>query len=183
MFSFISCLEACRHLARRYVALRPTLPVGFFLNRVVDVQAFSAAVFLLLASCRTTRGYSAGTQTINYGLAKILIDQAVKTLQCAAEWTGGDFARQAAGAIHSLRSLLQQPQASASQSLTLSLPLIGTLHVSRREQAAKGHINPPDLFPSQSALGNWQTAASEASHPSAPTMPSGFADSGMMDSF
>ena len=48
VYNFMSCLSACQDLARRYVSMSPLLPKGFFLRAIIDLQAFSAVIFLLL---------------------------------------------------------------------------------------------------------------------------------------
>ena len=53
-FNFITCLDACQELASRYLSLRSAAPTGFFANWVIDMQVFTGAVFLQLASYRIT---------------------------------------------------------------------------------------------------------------------------------
>ncbi|KAK5123659.1 hypothetical protein LTR85_002295 [Meristemomyces frigidus] len=181
-FNFITCLEACQELARRYVVLRPMVPTGFFGNRVLDLQVFSAAVFLLLASYRTRHGDGTSMRAVDLSLATALTDQVVQTLEYAADRTGGDFARQAAGAIRSLNALLERPQTSNLQKITLHLPLVGKISVSRKSDADKGGATVSYPPPSQPTLGSWQINASDGSHQATTTMPSGSVDIGRMDS-
>jgi hypothetical protein len=131
-FNFFTCLEACQELARRYLSHRLLLPAGFFANRVIDLQVFTATVFLLLASYRTTRGSSTFLQAVNIGAITGLVDQVVQMMEVAADRAGGDFARQAASACRSLHVLLQQPQTSSAQNITLDLALVGRIHISRK---------------------------------------------------
>lgn len=171
-FNFISCLDACQELARRYVSMRPILPACFFANQVIDLQAFTATVFLLLASYRTTRGSGTFPQAVDLNVTTGLVDQVVRMMGFAADRVGGDFAHQAAEAIGSLSSLLQQPQSSESQKITLSLPLVGRIHVSRKSYAAKTVPKQPFSTPSQQLQGPWQnTTSSEGSTPAAQAMP------------
>lgn len=131
-FNFCACLEACQELARRYLAQRLLPPEGFFANRVIDLQVFTATVFLLLASYRTMRASSTFLQAIDIGVTTHLVDQVVNTMEIAAARAGGNFAGQAASACRSLRFLLQQPQTSSTQNITLNLALVGKIHVSRK---------------------------------------------------
>jgi hypothetical protein len=152
-FNFTTCLDACQELARRYVSMRPILPVGFCFNRVFDVQVFTATVFLLLASYRITTGGSRNSlQAVDVNVTTALADQVVGMMDFAAHRSGGDFARQAGDAIRSLSSLLQQPQALESQKITLNLALVGRIHVSRRSNAARTVEEQP--------RGPWQTTMS-----------------------
>lgn len=182
-FSFISCLDTSQELARRYVSMRPILPAGFFANRVIDLQAFTATVFLLLASYRRTSGLGNFSQAIDSNVITGLVDQVVQMMVVAADRAGGSFARQAADAVRSLSSLLQQPQTSDSQKITLSLPLLGKLHVSRKSSTAKTVPIQPYLSPSQQLHEPWQTATSRTkSTPAAQNMPSGSSDLNRTDS-
>lgn len=149
-FNFFTCLDACQELARRYISIRPILPAGFFANRVIDLQAFTATVFLLLASYRTIRGSGTFPQAVDVNLTTGLVDQVVRMMEFAANRAGGDFAHQAADAVHSLSSLLQQPQTSESHKITLNLAFVGRIHVSRKPYTAK--TVPEQPYPSS----NWQ---------------------------
>ena len=182
-FSFITCLDACQELARRYISMRPILPAGFFANRVIDLQAFTATVFLLLASYQTTRGSGTFQQAVDVNLTTTLVDQVVRMMELAAHQTGGDFAHQAAEAVRSLSSLLQQPQTSESCKITLNLALVGRIHISRKSHAAK--TVPEQLYPSPS----WKphvpcqtTTSSDGSTPATQAMLSKPSDFDLMDS-
>ena len=182
-FNFITCLDACQELARRYVSMRPILPAGFFANRVIDLQAFTATVFLLLASYRTTPGSGTLPQAVDVNVTTGIVDQAVRMMGFAADRVGGDFARQAADAVHSLSSLLQQPQSSESQKITLDLPLVGRIHVSRKSHAVNLVSKQRYPTPSQQPQGPWQTpTSSDGSIPDAQAMPYRSLDLNPMDS-
>ena len=179
--NFITCLDACQELARRYVSMRPILPAGFFANRVIDLQAFTATIFLLLASYHTTPDPGTLPQAFDVNDTRGVVDQAVRMMGFAANRVGGDFAHQAADAVRSLSSLLQQPQSSKSQKITLSLPLVGRIHVSRKSHAAS--FVPEQPCPSQQPQGSWQTTtSSDTSHLTAPAMSFGPPDLNVLDS-
>ena len=182
-FNFITCLEACQELARRYVSMRPVLPAGFFANRVFDLQAFTATVFLLLASYRTKHGSSTFPQAIDVSVTTGLVGQVVSMMGFAADRAGGDFAHQAVNAIRSLSSLLQRSQTSESQKITLSLPLIGRIHVSRKSYAARTVLKQPHPSPAQQPQGPWQNTTSVTGPtPNAQAMSFGSSDFHSMDS-
>ena len=182
-FNFITCLDACQELARRYVSMRPILPAGFFANRVIDLQAFTATVFMLLASYRAASDSGTLPQAVDVNVTIGVVDQAVRMMEFAANRVGGDFAHQAADAVRSLSSLLQQPQSSRSQKVTLSLPLVGRIHVSRKPHVTSFIPKQPYPTPNQQPQGSWQTAtSSNASHPAAQAISLGFSDLNPMDS-
>lgn len=141
--SFQTCLEACRQVAHRYVSIRPLLPGGFF-ARVIDLQAFTAAIFLLLAGHR----YSSASEGLLLAVERVM--------KSAAARVGGNVTQQAADAIHSLSTLLRQKQSSRSQEIILRLPLVGRIRVSRRMgvtesrpgvAASDGSVQPADPWP------------------------------------
>lgn len=181
-FNFITCLDACQELARRYVLMRPILPAGFFINRVIDLQAFTATVFLLLASYRTTRGSGNFLQAVDANVITTIVDEVVRMMAFAADRAGGNFARQAADAVRLLSSLLKQPQTSESQKITLSLPLVGRIHVCRKSYAAKTVPKQPYPTPSEQLQELWQTTTpSDGSTPAPQAMPFRSSDLDLMD--
>jgi hypothetical protein len=99
-------------------------------------------------------------QTVDVNAARSIVDQVVRTMGFAADRAGGDFARQAADSIRSLSSLLQQPQTSEAQKITLNLALVGRLHVSRHPHAAKNMPKQSPPTPNDQAPGPWQTPTS-----------------------
>ena len=184
-FNFITCFDACQELARRYVALRPVLPAGFFANWVIDLQHFTAIVFLLLASYRTSPGSGILPQPTDVNISAGIVDQALQTMHLAADRVGGDCARQAADATRSLRALLHQSQPPESQKISLSLPLVGRIHVSRKSHATKIGSQPHPV-PNQplQAPAPWQTATSNdgLAIATAQTLPYGSSDLNSMGS-
>lgn len=167
-FNFVTGLEASRELAKRYVALRCLFPSGFFAIRVIDLQAFTAAVFLLLASHRSTTE-TAGTTTVtstsqqhqqqhpnlDVMTSRDLAQAVVDSMERAANMSAGataDFGRQAATAIRSLATLLQHPQTpghAPQQKATLHLPLVGNIHVARKPRGNGSQTQSMPPFPPQ----------------------------------
>ncbi|CAD0088088.1 unnamed protein product, partial [Aureobasidium vineae] len=134
LYNFISCLSACQVHLKRYVSLRPLLPAGFFANYIVDLQAFSAIVFLLLTANKSAAAPStvASRHITNAQQTHSLVDEAVQAMQQASSRTGSQSASHGVDAIKSLRSLLEQPDSAEPQKASLLLPLIGRIHVSRK---------------------------------------------------
>ena len=156
-FSFITCLCAAQELAKRYISLRPLLAPGFFANRVLDLQAFTGIVFLILAVARGSLSSGAFLQTVDANTVLELVDKAVETMRYAAARAAGEFARHAADSICSLRSLLLEPQSSDSQKITLHLALVGKIHVSRKVRASNSVQRlQPYLPPNQQQDMSWQ---------------------------
>jgi hypothetical protein len=181
-FNFVTCLDTGQELARLYISLRPILPAGFFAGRVIDLQAFTATAFLLLASYRTARGSATFLQAVDVTATRGLVEQVVRMMRFAADHAGGEFAQKAADAVRSLSSLLQQPQTSESQKITLNLALVGKIHVSRKTHF--GHTIPKQTYhtPSQQPQAPWQLTSSAGSNPASQAMPFGSSNSDLMDS-
>lgn len=191
-FNFATCLEASQELSRRYAVLRPLLPVGFFASRVIDLQAFTGAVFLFLASHRHTTSATLAMQSNTDAESPRRHGQRIiDTMQQAADAGTGapaDFARQAAAAIRSLAMLLSQPQAYGDAlRATLRIPLIGKIHVSRKGNAAGnggagGVAGQPPIAPSSGPLPVQQFPnQTESLMPSDGTASGGFAPLPMQD--
>ncbi|KAI4722609.1 hypothetical protein E4T48_01069 [Aureobasidium sp. EXF-10727] len=134
LYNFISCLSACQVHLKRYVSLRPLLPAGFFANYIVDLQAFSSIVFLLLTANKSAAAPStvASRHITNAQQTHSLVDEAVQAMQRASSRAGSQSASHGVEAIRSLRSLLEQPNSAEPQKASVLLPLIGRIHVSRK---------------------------------------------------
>ncbi|THY92862.1 hypothetical protein D6C93_05810 [Aureobasidium pullulans] len=147
LYNFMTCFSACQEHAKRYISLRPLLPAGFFASSIVDLQAFTAIVFLLLATdeSKTASSSVASRQNMNAQQTRGLVDQAVETMELAAKRTGNGSARHGVDAIRSLSSLLRQPSSTEGQQVSLLLPLIGRIHVSRKA-GGRGRQNQVDPF-------------------------------------
>lgn len=182
-FNFITCMEACQEMARQYISMRPSFPEGFFANRILDLQAFTATTFLLLAKFRTSRRLNTFQYKIDLNFVTGLVDGVVQTMEFvgARGEGGGDFTRQAVDAIRSLISLLEQPQTTESQNITLSLGMAGRIHVSRRSIVARNI--PQQTYPAPSQQpGGWGENSYNCT-PSAPqAMSIRSSDTNMMDS-
>lgn len=160
--------------------MRPAFPEGLFVNRVVDLQAFTSVTFLLLSKYRTSRGSHNFQYTLDLNIVTGLVDQVVQIMEFVATRAGGELARQAVDAIHSLISLLEQPQTTESQKITLSLGLAGRLHVSRRKsEIARNTPQQTHPAPSQQFAG-WENSYNAQSAPQFTPIRS--SDTNMMDS-
>jgi hypothetical protein len=138
IYSRLACKEACESVAQSYQLLRRQLPSGIFLSHNLDLQAFTAAVVLLLTSHS-----SPYTNRSNLRISKTKVDGAVAKvitlMDEKAKVTGGSkFAQHGVATIRSLINLLQQDdEASELQELTLKVPLLGKIHIRRRSSTSR----------------------------------------------
>jgi hypothetical protein len=132
-YSHVTCLDACRDAVRRFLKFRLLTPAGFFVCRVLDVQAFTAAAFLLL-SCRSNEiNQLSPTRTMNDitidPYVTELVHELVECLRQVSEQLGSDFAREAIGAMTTLESFILGKDTPCSNSLTLKIPMLGSISI------------------------------------------------------
>lgn len=128
-YSRYTCMNACNIAITRYLTIRPAMPSGFFIGRIVDLQALTAAVVLLLAyhNSRSARRRNFQAQAIESPAR--LIAQLIEVMESLSCLRASDFATQAVVTIRSLSTLLEDDSASERQELTLTVPLLGKIHV------------------------------------------------------
>ncbi|KAK5727860.1 hypothetical protein LTR17_012403 [Elasticomyces elasticus] len=154
MYSDLVCTEACRDLARRYAVLRGLLPKGFFACRIIDLQALTAAIFLLI------KQHNPGNDVANTSLngrsesTTSLIEEVVKTMDAGSKAAAGRFARESAQAIRAVAALLNSRDASGQHSLSLQVPLLGRIDVRRKARGLAAPILPQQHEPA----GSWKQA-------------------------
>lgn len=119
-------IHACHEVAKRWMVLRRSLPIGFFICRVIDIQAFTAAMVLLLASKQAQIN---GDNQIPE--ADCLPEVLILLEEKARAPIGSDIAAQAVNVIHSLTGMLHQDESGAHGSLQLTIPRLGKIHVWR----------------------------------------------------
>lgn len=134
--SRLAGMEVCESVVQRYLYLRQALPPGFLLAQILDLQAFTASVVLLL----TIHNSIGMDQTrLNNDRARIEneVAQVVEAMnEKSREMTGSGFARSGAATISSLSRLLgQEADADGTQELVLKAPLLGKVHVRRNPSA------------------------------------------------
>lgn len=125
-----NCIHACESVVERYQVLVRKLPVGFFLSEILDLQAFTAIVILLL----TSHSHPSANR-LNLRIDKTGVQMKVVELI--------ELMREKARGLPSLRSIhhfidticsliellqvnennIQVPQS------TLQIPLLGQLHI------------------------------------------------------
>ena len=142
-YSQSACWQACENVVRRYPVFRRSLPVGFFVCRVVDVQVFTAAVFLLLSSrLPASTQFPPSAEGFSSLGSRTLIQQAIDTLNLVSDQVGADTAREAATALLSLRALVENADQTGESSLTLRIPLLGKIHIGRCETPSASVTKP-----------------------------------------
>lgn len=114
-YSRLTCREACLEALQRFVDLRSSLPAGFFVCRVVDVQAFTAASYLLL----TEKGRP--DREPNDPNVPDLIGRGIECWRNVSGQEGSDFAREAIEAIELLRRLALGQQTFFAGRVTLQI--------------------------------------------------------------
>lgn len=152
LYSRLACMEACELLAKRYQVIRRSLPPGVFVSRLLDLHVFTATVILLLVShsptpmdCFNLRIDKPKIDDIVTGVLGVMTERSNNT-------TGSDFARKGAATLQSLTRLLQQDDATAyAQNLTLTIPLLGRVHIRR-------NLHPPQV-PGADDTQSFQTSA------------------------
>jgi hypothetical protein len=150
--SRLACMAACEQVAQRYQFLRRGLPSGFLLAHILDLQALSATVVLLL----TTHG-PPPVDLFRFNSDKARIESEVSEVaklmgEMANDITRSHFARNGAATICSLRHLLQQAD-NFSQELTLKVPLLGKVNIRRNAGASQ----PRPETTEASHLGVWSS--------------------------
>jgi hypothetical protein len=165
--SRLACIAACEAVAQRYQFLRRKLPHGFILAHILDLQAFTATIVLLL----TTHGpLPAGIFNFHSDKARIEKEVAgVVTVmgEKANDITRSGFARNGVATICSLSRLLQQDyNASLDKDLTLKVPLLGKVHIRRNARTAQRQPETRNSFSIQapSEPGLWNPSGQMPSH-------------------
>lgn len=120
IYSHNACVGACQALLCRYPTLRLLLPPGFLANRLVDLQAFTAAIVLLLTRNRSREQ--------DHQLSEPIIARVITCMDSVSGQMGSDFARQGVVAIRSLKTFLNGSQ---STDLILKVPLVGKIRIRR----------------------------------------------------
>lgn len=155
------CIHAGMELADRYEMLRSNRPPAFFIARIVDLEAMTAAFVLIYSAYRSSKGLreSGGQDDVGGEAARQAAYKIVRMMESvsrrAAEQhqLGTDVARKAAKAIRSLDTLLNQPESVESHTLSLWIPTLGRLNVSRQAEPLQSH---PEQLPLSEGSGSAQ---------------------------
>jgi hypothetical protein len=128
-YSRTTCRDACRNAVSRFCKFRSCIPSGFFVCRVLDAQAFTAATFLLMSSRLSGSNNQPANSTIDPHIIR-LVRGLVECFEQVADRPGSGFAREAITAITSLESLVQGERVlTQSGPLKLRIPLLGKVSI------------------------------------------------------
>lgn len=137
-YSHSAALDGAREMIRIYDTLRGNKSVGPFICKLVDFQAFTAAMLLLLNLCgyaqhhRGTIGQPPDLEQDQRDSA--LIDRTIALLKHAAKEPGGVVAAQSAQALEMLARVRQgcdedKDKECRGDSIQVSIPYFGTISI------------------------------------------------------
>jgi hypothetical protein len=129
-YSRTVCRDACQNAVRRFCRFRLSIPSGFFVCRMLDVQAFTAATFLLISSRSYGADPGSGSQSPRALIDPQRMDLVRELVECfklVSDQAGSGFAREAVTALTSLESLIQGKCTGQSGPLRLQVPMLGTV--------------------------------------------------------
>ncbi|KAH6879555.1 hypothetical protein B0T10DRAFT_413088 [Thelonectria olida] len=130
-----ACTEACSGLIRIYLRLRSLPSSGVPIWQLLDLQAFTAVVVLLLidfGSISAGHFCLAGSSSLR---AKALAEEVVEAMHSKQDQSNSNYAKQAISTIRTLLELFDEKKATHTDAkLSVKVPLLGKVHVRRREQ-------------------------------------------------
>ncbi|EXL64970.1 hypothetical protein FOPG_18787 [Fusarium oxysporum f. sp. conglutinans race 2 54008] len=138
-YSRFACIDACKAVAHRYQSIRRKLPSGFFSLNVLDLQAFTAVVLLLLMSHSSPLPDFQIFQIDKSGIEAVVAEVLQLMEEKSAEGPGSDFAHRGAHTIRCLCDLFKQDEngGNSVNEMTANVPLIGRIRVRRNTQTSQ----------------------------------------------
>ncbi|KAF5603975.1 Zn(II)2Cys6 transcription factor (Eurofung) [Fusarium pseudocircinatum] len=135
-YSRLACIDACESVAQMYQFIRRKLPAGFFSLNVLDLQAFTAVILLLLFSHSSPLSEGHDLQINKSDLEAVVSEVLLLMEDKSKKVSNSDFARRGAHTIRSLRHLLQQDESAGSSTneMTVNVPLVGKIRIRRNAQ-------------------------------------------------
>lgn len=131
-YSRSTCQDACRNAVQRFTRFRHRVPSGFFVCRVLDVQVFTAATFLLLSDeSRKSDGLIETSSAPVDPRTTRLVQEVIDCFAAVRGKAGSDLAREAENALRYLLAFFQGQHLS-TQPLRLQIPLLGRIELTRR---------------------------------------------------
>ena len=138
-YSHSAALDAAREMIRIYQALRTNQSVGPFICKLIDFQAFTGAMLLLLNLCGYSQRHRGTTGAQKTDLEQDqqdsdLIDTAIALLKDAAKEPGGVVAAQSAQAMEMLARVREgiddeKVAECRGETVQLSIPYFGTISI------------------------------------------------------
>lgn len=128
-YSKIAAIEASRDMIIVYQALRSDEGVGPYICKVIDFQAFTAAMLLLL----NLLGYAQGTPFKDQNNEENdweLVEKTIEVLRSATNEAGGSIASQSAKALELIASSRNPTRdCDGSQAAKIVIPYFGTISI------------------------------------------------------
>ncbi|EHY54201.1 hypothetical protein HRR83_008226 [Exophiala dermatitidis] len=137
-YSHSAALDGAREMIRIYDALRTNKSVGPFICKLVDFQAFTAAMLLLLNLCgyaQQHRGNNVQPPDLEQDQRDSdLIDLTIALLKNAAKEPGGVVAAQSAQALEMIARVRQgceeqKANSCRNETIQVSIPYFGTISI------------------------------------------------------
>jgi hypothetical protein len=130
-----ACTEACSGLIRIYLTLRSLPSSGVPIWQLLDLQVFTAVVVLLLIDCGSIpAGYSCLADSSSLR-AKALAEEVVEAMHSKQDQFNSNYAKQAISTIRILLALFDEKKVTHTDAnFSVKVPLLGKVHVRRREQ-------------------------------------------------
>ncbi|KAH8657955.1 hypothetical protein BX600DRAFT_61806 [Xylariales sp. PMI_506] len=135
-----TCIRSCEALMQGYLGIYPLFPEGYFIHRIMDLQAFTAVIVWIIADHavsldQRTDGNASNERAFAPDKPDGLIAQVVQAMDYNAERSESTMAKQATVGIRSLAKMLSSPSSGpedSSPSFDLHVPLLGRIHVQRK---------------------------------------------------
>lgn len=146
-------LQTCQLLTQLWRKMRDHLPIGFFMFAIMDVQAFTAIITMMLVS-GTGHSGRAFSQVDRRALAAQVEETFHIFEHNAQKPYSSKFLRRAVTTLHNLRDVLDGNSVArnaSSPSIVLKVPLLGKVHVRKGINRSQAHES--DTLTSQ-ALAN-----------------------------
>ncbi|OAL28500.1 hypothetical protein AYO20_09448 [Fonsecaea nubica] len=137
-YSHTAALDASREMIRVYKALRTNKAVGPFICKLIDFQAFTGSMLLLLNLCgysQQHRGSNARQMDLEQDqIDSDLIDQTIALLKDAAKEPGGVVAAQSAQALEMLARVrqgcdMEGVKECRGETCQVSIPYFGNISI------------------------------------------------------
>lgn len=163
-YSYTAALDSSRDTIRFYDALRGSDAVGPFICKLIDFQAFSAAILILL----NLYGYSHGSQknAEQDQSDSALVDTTIEILRRASKEAGGIVAAQSLKALEMIAEARHGcPDEAHQDTVKVSIPYFGTVTVGAGKNF---HIPKQGVYPRSAAKLQPQSSACSVSKATAP---------------
>lgn len=147
-YSWTVCQDACENAVRRFCQFRPSIPSGFFVCRIIDVQAFTAATFLLISNRSYGQDLRSGSGLPSAVIDRHKIDLVRELVECfklVSDQAGSGFAREAITALTCLESIIQGKYTGQSGPVKLQVPMLGTVYFGSLSNLTASQTTAPNL--------------------------------------